>query len=137
MFLGLTVGSTVVTDILTPPFEFPSVGYGVPVRIGQVTYNNSTKSTINMTTENNKIATDETTTEYQNKISRQLNNFTSQSIHFVANISNNFTENHIENKYYTNQIEKSWFSVLTFSIILVMVLFVLGCSTLCMKQVQK
>lgn len=62
----------------------------------------------------------------------------SQPINVIAKISDNYTENYIENKYYNNRVDESWASiVLTLFVLMVMAVIVLACSALCLKRVLK
>lgn len=58
-------------------------------------------------------------------------------INVIAKISENYTANYIENKYYNNHIE-SWSSItFTLFVLTVIAVMVLACSVLCLKKLQK
>lgn len=141
-FSGFTICSTIVPDINpTPPLEFPSDG--LHVRIVQAT---TEASDVEITPYLNIGNNDKTTTnspanliqeESKRKFTDRLFKL-SQPINVIAKINENFTENYIENKYYSNHIEENWSSIILTSIVLmVMAVIVLSCSALCLRKVQK
>lgn len=144
-FSGVTVCSTIVPDINpTPPLEFPSDG--LHVRIVQATTRASNIETTRPPffnfEKNYKITTYSPAGKLKEEFNRQFTDNVfkspSQPIHVIAKINENYTENHIENRYYNNHIEENWSSIAITSIVLLVVaVIVLSCSALCLRKVQK
>lgn len=141
LFLGVTICSTVVPDINpTPPLVFPSDGFHIKiVQATEASTNKSTKSEILYFGNNGNITTSRPTNQLDENmfIQRDDNALMSPSQPFSVQISKNYTENYIENKYYNNHVEGNWSTALTLSVILIMAFIVLGCSVFCINKVQK
>lgn len=140
-----TASSVVPEANPTPPLEFPSRSDNQDIRIIEATntiINNLTKVSNLSNVNNNKLTTVKPTSKLPEEIKRQFNDdifkSSSQPINVIAKISENYTGNYIENKYYTNHIEESWSSItLTLLVLTVMAIIILSCSALCLKKVEK
>ncbi|VVC35934.1 Hypothetical protein CINCED_3A002215 [Cinara cedri] len=136
-------GNTVtplITDINpTPPLEFPTFpAYGKIIQATDAEASNFGKSPTSLTSENDDETTvrDDALSPIEKSLHDGILKPTSIPINIIAKISNNYTGNYIENKYYNSRIDENWVSIaLTLFVLMVMAVIVLACSALCLKKV--
>lgn len=123
----------------TPPLEFPSDGH--MVRIIQAS---DVKLPFMYHVNNDEIHMDEPTRQVQvemkSKPCLDVYKSISQPIKVIAKVSENYTNNYIENKFYNNRTEESQIRssvTLTLLVLMIMAVIVLVSSAVCLKMVVK
>lgn len=123
----------------TPPLEFPSDGHMV-----KIVQASDTKLPFVYNVTNDEININKSTTQLQVEMKKKtcdgVLKSISQPINVITTVSENYTNNYIENKFYNNRAEDSRIkSSVTFTLLVLMIMavIVLVSSAVCLKMVVK